>query len=193
MKVREQLNWLNNLIEQLPWKIQTSKNWALNLSNFTSQECQSKNWKDFAAMYFLNVLDHKLIINTITTKCSANELFPISNFSVTVDNGFSNWPLATCISKLGGSSILRMLLGAFCLIDSKSSWAIALTNWQILLSPPEHLPLDYSQNPEAHRAFLASVSRLQWMLMGETPHLFVHLAPALLQLVGLQWWETELL
>ena len=32
-----------------------------------------------------------------TTKCSANELSPISNLSVTVDNGFSNWPLATCI------------------------------------------------------------------------------------------------
>ena len=32
----------------------------------------------------------------ITTKCSANELSPISNFSVVVDNGFSNWSLATC-------------------------------------------------------------------------------------------------
>ena len=33
----------------------------------------------------------------ITTKCSAKELSPISNFNVAVDNGFSNWPLATCI------------------------------------------------------------------------------------------------
>ena len=33
----------------------------------------------------------------ITTKCLAKELSPISNFSVAVDNGFSNWPLATCI------------------------------------------------------------------------------------------------
>ena len=33
----------------------------------------------------------------ITTKCSAKILSPISNFSVAVDNGFSNWPLATCI------------------------------------------------------------------------------------------------
>ena len=32
-----------------------------------------------------------------TTKCSANELPPLSKFSVAVDNGFSNWPLATCI------------------------------------------------------------------------------------------------
>ena len=63
----------------------------------------------------------------ITTKCSAKELSPISNFSVVVDNGLSNWPLATFIWKLGGSSILRMLLGAFFLIVSKSSWAIALT------------------------------------------------------------------
>ena len=33
----------------------------------------------------------------ITTKCSAEELSPISNFSVAVDTGFSNLPLATCI------------------------------------------------------------------------------------------------
>ena len=64
----------------------------------------------------------------ITTKCSAKELSPISNFSVAVDKGFSNWPLATCIWNLGGSSFLRMLLGAFCLIVSKLSWAITLTN-----------------------------------------------------------------
>ena len=33
----------------------------------------------------------------ITTKCSSKVLSPISNFSVAVDSGFSNWPLATCI------------------------------------------------------------------------------------------------
>ena len=33
----------------------------------------------------------------ITTKCSAKDLSPISNFSVAVANGFPNWPLATCI------------------------------------------------------------------------------------------------
>ena len=32
-----------------------------------------------------------------TMKCSANELSPFSNFNVTVDKGFSNWPLATSI------------------------------------------------------------------------------------------------
>ena len=64
----------------------------------------------------------------ITTKCSSKELSPISKSSVAVDNGFSNWSLASCIWKLGGSSLLRMLLGAFCLIVSKSSWPIALTN-----------------------------------------------------------------
>ena len=58
---------------------------------------------------------------SITTKCSAKELSPISNFSVALVTGFSNWPLTTCIWKLGGSSILRMLLGAFCFIVSKSS------------------------------------------------------------------------
>ena len=70
----------------------------------------------------------------ITTKCSAEVLSPISNFSEAVYNGFSNWPLATCIWKLGGS--------------------------QMLLSPPERLPSDYFQSPEARRAFLASVSKL---------------------------------
>ena len=91
----------------------------------------------------------------ITTKCSANELSPISNFSVAVDKGFSNLPLATCIWKLGGSSILRMLFGAFCLIVPKSSWAIALTNAPE--STRASTPLNYSQNPEARRASLASV------------------------------------
>ena len=64
----------------------------------------------------------------ITTKCSAKVLSPISNFSVAVANGFSNWPLATCIWRLGVLSILRLLFGAFCFIVSKSSWEIALTN-----------------------------------------------------------------
>ena len=37
----------------------------------------------------------------ITTKCSAKILSQIPNFSVAVDIGFSNWPLATCMRKLG--------------------------------------------------------------------------------------------
>ena len=127
----------------------------------------------------------------ITTKRSAKELSPVSNFSVAVDNGFSNWPLATCSWKLGGSSFLRMLfLGLSVWLIASHPWRL---RWQMILSPPEHLPSDYSQIPDAHRAFLASVLRLLWILMGDTPRLFVHLAPALLQLAGLQWWETELL
>ena len=63
----------------------------------------------------------------ITTKWSAKVLSPIENLSVTVDIGFSNWPFATCIRKLGGSSILRMLMGACCLILCNSVWVIALT------------------------------------------------------------------
>ena len=64
----------------------------------------------------------------ITTKCSAKVLSPTSILSVAVDNGFSNWPLATCIWNLGGSSTLRLLFGAFCFIVANSSWASALTN-----------------------------------------------------------------
>ena len=62
-----------------------------------------------------------------TTKCSAKRLSPISNLSVAVANGFSTWPLATCIWKLGGSSILRILFGAFSLMVSQSFWTIELT------------------------------------------------------------------
>ena len=32
-----------------------------------------------------------------TTKCTAIIVFPISNLSVAIANGFSNWPLATYI------------------------------------------------------------------------------------------------
>ena len=57
----------------------------------------------------------------ITKKCSAKVLAQVSIFSVAVFNGISNWPLATCLWKFAGSSFLRMLLGAVCLIVSKSS------------------------------------------------------------------------
>ena len=81
----------------------------------------------------------------ITTKCSAKVLSPISNLSVAVANGFSiaNWPLATCIRKLGGSSILRIFFGAFVLMCPRHPGQL---NLQTLLSPTEHLPLDCSQN-----------------------------------------------
>ena len=63
----------------------------------------------------------------ITTKRSAKMWSPMPNLSVAVAIGFSNWPLVTCIWNLGGSSILSILDGAYCLIMSKSFWAIALT------------------------------------------------------------------
>ena len=64
----------------------------------------------------------------ITTKSSTKVKSPFSVFSVAVDSGFSNWPLATCIQKLGGSPTLKMFFGAFCFIVSKSAQPIALTN-----------------------------------------------------------------
>ena len=63
----------------------------------------------------------------ITTNCSPKMWPPISNSSVAIALSFSNWPFATWIWKLGGSSILRILHGACCLILSSSFWAIALT------------------------------------------------------------------
>ena len=53
------------------------------------------------------------IILFITTKCSTTMLSTISISSMVAANGFSNWSLATSIWKLGGSSILRILCGAF--------------------------------------------------------------------------------
>ena len=64
----------------------------------------------------------------ITTKSSAKVLPPVSNLIVAVAKSFSNWPLATFIWKMGGSSSLRILFGAFSFIVSTSFWAIALTN-----------------------------------------------------------------
>ena len=60
-----------------------------------------------------------------TTKCTANVLSPLWILSVAVANGFSNWPFATCLWKLGGLLVLK-LFGAFCLSVSNSFWAIAL-------------------------------------------------------------------
>ena len=100
----------------------------------------------------------------ITTKISAKILCPISNLSVLVVNGFSNWPLATCIWNFGGSSTLRMFFGA--LSPSHSG----RLHWQMLPSPPRHLPLDYSQNLEVHRPFLIFVSGLLFGVKGDEPH-----------------------
>ena len=92
-------------------------------------KCMSRCVVSMTTLWFL--IKCNPIIGTvnffITTKCSAKESSPNSNFSKAVDNGFSNWPLATCIWKLGGRSILRRFLGAFFSILSQSSWAIALT------------------------------------------------------------------
>ena len=63
----------------------------------------------------------------ITMKFSATILPTISILSVAVANVFSDWPLAICLWKLGGSSIFRILFGALCLNVSNSFWAIALT------------------------------------------------------------------
>ena len=62
----------------------------------------------------------------ITRKCSTNILSPVSSLSVAVANGFSNWPFATFIWEMGGSSNLKILSGAFCFIVSKLFWAITL-------------------------------------------------------------------
>ena len=66
-------------------------------------------------------------VSFLTTKCSTNMLSPISKLTVAVANSFSSWLFAACFWKLGGSSILRVLLGAFCFYVSNSSRAIALT------------------------------------------------------------------
>ena len=79
-------------------------------------------------LFFL--IDHKHMVDLvnlfITTKCSVNVLSQISSLSAIVANGFSNWLVATCYCRLGGSSILSMLFGAYPFFVSNSLWAITL-------------------------------------------------------------------
>ena len=63
----------------------------------------------------------------ITTKCSAKMWSLISNLSVAVGMGFSNWPFVIWIWSMWRSLILKILDGAFCLLVSNSCWAFALT------------------------------------------------------------------
>ena len=93
------------------------------------------------------------VIFFITTKCSANELSPISNFSLAVDDGFSNWPLATCIWKLGGSSIWECFWGLSVWLFPSHPWQL---HWQMLLSPPEHLRLIFLKMQRHIEHFLLS-------------------------------------
>ena len=62
-------------------------------------KCMSPRVVSMTTLFFLTKCNPVIgpVIFLITTKCSANELFPISNLRGAVDNGFSNWPLATCI------------------------------------------------------------------------------------------------
>ena len=62
-----------------------------------------------------------------TIKCSATLKSPITNLSVAVVNGFWNVPITPWIWKMGGSSILKVLVGAYCLILCSPFRAIALT------------------------------------------------------------------
>ena len=55
-------------------------------------------------------------------------LSPISNLSVTVAIGFSNWPFATWFLKLGRSSILKILAGVCFLILSISRCCTDITS-----------------------------------------------------------------
>ena len=63
----------------------------------------------------------------ITKKCSAQMLFPVSKLGVAVACDFSNWSIATCIWKLGASSIFKILIAVSCFIVPNTFWAIALT------------------------------------------------------------------
>ena len=66
----------------------------------------------------------------ITTKCSANVLSPISNSSVVVANGFSNWPSANFFENWDGRPFRRWYLGlvSFCPINLRR------LHWHKLLS-----------------------------------------------------------
>ena len=63
----------------------------------------------------------------IKTECSTRVCSPIPILSVTVANGSANWPFATCIRKVEGSSVLNILAVVCCLILSDSVWVFAQT------------------------------------------------------------------
>ena len=60
------------------------------------------------------------------TKCSVKIWSPISKSFVAVVNGCSNWPAATCIRKIGGSSIFKLVLEGCYSISSSSVSTVAL-------------------------------------------------------------------
>ena len=78
----------------------------------------------------------------ITVKCSEKVISPILISCVLDANGFSNWLFAACVWKSRQSSIMKMLIGACCLIPSNSLRATVL-----------------KYAPESTRAFLLGHSR----------------------------------
>ena len=58
----------------------------------------------------------------ITTNCSTEVYSPLTKLIVVVASGFSNWPYATWIWKVGGLSIPKILAGICCLILSNWLW-----------------------------------------------------------------------
>ena len=63
----------------------------------------------------------------ITTTCSPSSLSLVSNLSVAVAYGFSIWPFADCIRKLGCRQFWDFYLGLSVFFASNSFWEIALT------------------------------------------------------------------
>ena len=83
-----------------------------------------------------------------TTKCSTNLLSPIPNLSVAVANGFSNWPLATCIWKFRGWSIRRIIFWSclfYCVqiilgnCNDVSSWVYQGIYCQVIVEIQRHI------------------------------------------------------
>ena len=119
----------------------------------------------------LRLMKCNLMMNPVklftTTKCSAEVLSPIWKLSVAVAIGFSNWPFASWIWKLRGSSILKILAGVvlwFCPIH------FGRLHYRRLLSQQKHLLLGHSRNPEGHTASLCFVLGHLWRIVARSVH-----------------------
>ena len=118
----------------------------------------------------------------ITTKCSAKMWSLMSNLSVAVAVGFSNWPFTTWIWKLGRSQFLRYLTGIVIWFDQVLFERLRSHK---LLSLQGHLLLSHSRNPEGHITSLSYVLWLLWRIVACTVHWYCHPSLVVLQFAKL--------
>ena len=107
---------LFSVVELLTCLVKCGKFMRPSVVSMTTLLCLKKCQPSIGPLKFFN-----------TTKCSAKVSSPISDLSVVVGNGFSDWPFATWFRKSGESWILKIIYGACCFILPNLTWVVALT------------------------------------------------------------------